>query len=103
MRLIWFSHCILIIFINSINWSLFIIKTGYNLCEPTIQRILAALSPGIKRPGCKIDQSSPYNAKVKNECSCTTCLHSMHREKLYVIFLTQKLYRWKSVFKQILR
>jgi hypothetical protein len=34
--------------------------------QPPIQRELAALSPGVKRPGREADQSPPSSAEVKN-------------------------------------
>jgi hypothetical protein len=34
--------------------------------EPSIQCVLGALSPGVKRPVCEADYSSPSNVQVKN-------------------------------------
>jgi hypothetical protein len=42
---------------------------------------------GLKWTVCKVDRSSSYNAKVKNEWSCTslspTCPHGLHRDEFY--------------------
>jgi hypothetical protein len=34
--------------------------------QPPIQWVPLALSPGVKRQGCKVDHSPPTTAKVKN-------------------------------------
>jgi hypothetical protein len=34
--------------------------------QPPFQWVPKALSPGVKRPGCEADRSSPTSAEVKN-------------------------------------
>jgi hypothetical protein len=44
--------------------------------QPPIQQVLAAVSPGIKRPGREADQSPPSSAKVKNSGAIPPLRHT---------------------------
>jgi hypothetical protein len=47
-------------------------RPGLGPTKPTIQRVVGALSLGIKWPGCEADCSSLCSAKVKNVWSSTS-------------------------------
>jgi hypothetical protein len=51
-----------------------IMKHSLLLYEMTLQWILEALTPGVKRSERKADHSPPSSAKVKNGWSCTYTL-----------------------------
>ena len=47
--------------------------------------------PRVKRPGRKVNHSTPPSAEVTNEWSCTStspvCLYGMDKKKLLLIFM----------------
>jgi hypothetical protein len=49
------------------NWEKLASRTALEPTQPPIQRVPAALSLGVKRPGREVNHSPPYSAEVK-EC-----------------------------------
>jgi hypothetical protein len=47
-------------------------RTALGPTQSSIQWVLGAISPGIKRPGCEADHSTPSSAEVKDACSYTS-------------------------------
>jgi hypothetical protein len=39
--------------------------------QPSIELLVEALSPGLKRPEREVDHPPPYRVKVKNDWNCT--------------------------------
>jgi hypothetical protein len=64
--------------------------------QPPSQWVLAALTPGVKQPGCEVDHSLQTSAKVKKTCIYTStppyvfmaqCLISKAQGQLYFLLL----------------
>ena len=53
--------------------------------------VSGTVSPGVKRPRCKVNHSPPSSAEDRNEWSCTCapplCLHGVGEDNFTLIFL----------------
>lgn len=77
-------------------------RPALGMMQPPIQRVLGALSPGIKWPGCEVDHTLPPGAKLKT--AWTQHIHrNLSGKSDGKRSLGRPAGRWMNVLKWVLR
>jgi hypothetical protein len=68
------------------------VQTGCRGLPSLVFNVYRGCFAGVKRPERDVDNSSPFNAKVKNRCP-STCFGGVDRETLHIFLSCANLHR----------